>query len=236
MTDHVPPPTEGADEPFGWLDNGLVAPAYVPLTDVEAELGRQLLNLLGRARIAAYLAPAPLPATDRRRLFVAAEERADARSIVSAVVRAGGALDALPPRPEDPLAGIDTDAAFSELVADWHVDTIAAVREAERQLRREDADWRDRLVRPALEDPVWLDDEHYVPPPPPPLPRLSAPTIGAMVLIGLSAALLAVGGALGLGIDVTMLLGVTGVLVGAWMLFMRLRERPDDEDDDGAVV
>jgi hypothetical protein len=29
---------------------------------------------------------------------------------------------------------------------------------------------------------------------------------------------------------------VAGILLGAGMLVMRLRDRPDDEDDDGAVV
>ena len=49
-------------------------------------------------------------------------------------------------QPADPLAGVDTDAAFDALVADWHVDTIAAMRDAERDLTREDADWRARLL------------------------------------------------------------------------------------------
>ncbi len=34
----------------------------------------------------------------------------------------------------------------------------------------------------------------------------------------------------------TFLLGVGGLLVGAGMLVMRLRERPDEDDDDGAVL
>jgi hypothetical protein len=242
-------PPDGADH-IGRLDNGLFASSYVPLTDVGPDVGRHLLNALGRARIAAYLDPTPgvdaeHEDSERRRLFVASAERADARTIVASAVRGLDAeIDRLhrsapfdePARPADPLDGVDTDAAFAELIADWHVDTIAAVREAERDLRREDADWRERLVRPALEEPVWLDDDHYVPPPPPPLPRLAAPTIGAMSLLAVSILLLGLGGAFGLATDLTMLLGVVGVLVGAWMLLMRLRDRPDDEDDDGAVI
>lgn len=251
-------PTDGP-EGVRRVDNGLFAAAYVPLTDVRADVGSHLLIALGRARIAAYLDPAPDDATGRR-LFVAAAERADARTIVAAAVRglgddeastpgvapapqpddapgSGVATDAAEPtRPTDPLDGLDTDAAFAELVADWHIDTVAAVREAERELRREDADWRERLVRPAVEEPIWLDDDHYVPPPPPPLPRLAAPTVGAMALLAVSILLLGLGGAFGLATDLTMLLGVLGVLVGAWMLFMRLRDHPDDEDDDGAVI
>jgi hypothetical protein len=225
----------------------LLAPSYVPLTDVATEVGRALLTVLGRARIAAYLDPVATR-VDERRLFVAADERGDARTIVSAAITAlngptpegeagteppGGA-----PAPEpaaDPLAGIDTDAAFAELISDWHVDTVAAVREAERQLRREDADWGLHFQQPQIDDPVWLDDDHYVPPPPPPLPRLAAPTIIAIAVIVLSILVLALGGRLGFSSDFTMLLGVGGLLVGAAGLVMRLHERRD-EDDDGAVL
>jgi hypothetical protein len=226
-------PDSGADG-IRRIDNGLVAPTYVPLTDVEPDLGRQLLDMLGRARIAAYLAPPPAASDGRQRLFVAAEERADARTIVAAAVR--GAEDVAASRSQDdPLAGVDTDAAFSELIADWHVDTVRAIRDAERDLRREDADWRERLVRPAA-GPDWLDEDHYVPPPPPPLPRLSAPTIGAMLLMAASVFLLIAGGALGLDTQISMLLGVAGVLTGGWILFSRLHDRPEDDDDDGAVI
>jgi hypothetical protein len=223
----------GAGEGLRRIDNGLVALAYVPLTDVEPDVGRHLLDMLGRARIAAYLDPVPDQQDSRKRLYVAAEERADARTIVAAAVRGGE--QARTQREEDPLAGIDTDAAFSELVADWHVDTVRAIRDAERDLRREDADWRDRLVRPAA-GPDWLDEDHYVPPPPPPLPRLSAPTIGAMLLIAASVFLFVAGDSLGLGTQVSMLLGVAGVLAGGWILFSRLRDRPEEDDDDGAVI
>lgn len=226
----------GPDQ-VGRVDNGLSALSFVPLTDVDLAVGQALLSALGRARIAAYLDPAPGDEQDRRRLFVAAEERSDARTIVAAAVRALGTASAeLLEQSEDPLAGVDTDAAFAELVADWHVDTIAAVRAAERDLRREDADWRERLYQQSVDEPVWLDDDHYIPPPPPPLPRLSAPTIGALALIALSIVVLALGGWLGLPTDVFMLLGIGGMLLGAAVLISRLRERPDDDDDDGAVI
>ena len=233
------PGEAGGPAPAGRLDNGLVAPSYVPLTDVEDHIGRSLLVMLGRARIAAYLAGIDGVPASRKRLFVASEERADARTIVAAAVRSlrGDEPPQPPPAPRaDPLAGVDTNAAFAELVADWHVDTVAAVRDAERQLRQEDADWRARLQQPPVDDPVWLDEDHYVPPEPPPLPRLAAPTVGAMALLAVSILLLGLGGDFGLASDLTLLLGVLGVLVGAWMLVMRLRDRRDDDDDDGAVV
>jgi hypothetical protein len=41
----------------------------------------------------------------------------------------------------------------------------------------------------------------------------------------------------GLPTDMTFLLGVAGILIGAGMLVMRLREQPaDDEGDDGAII
>ncbi|MFN2517828.1 MAG: hypothetical protein ABR604_02125 [Jatrophihabitantaceae bacterium] len=234
MTGATPDGT-GPDQ-VGRVENGLFAASYVPLTDVEAVTGRALLTALGRARIAAYLDSAPGLEREQRRLFVAAEERSDARTIVAAAVRAlGGPPPEPPDRRDDPLAGVDTNAAFADLIADWHVDTVAAVREVERDLRREDADWRDRLHKPAVDEPVWLDEDHYIPPPPPPLPRLAAPTIGAMALLAISILLLGLGGEFGLATDLTMLLGVVGLLLGAGLLVMRLRERHDDEDD-GAVI
>jgi hypothetical protein len=216
------------------LDNGLRAPAYVPLTDVDPQLGQHLLAALGRARIAAYL-DRTAREMGQQRLFVASDERTDARTIVAAAVKALGAEQpALPP--SDPLAGVDTDAAFQELVADWHVDTVAAVREAERDLTREDAEWRARLVNPHESDEVWLDDEHYVPPPPPPLPRLAAPTIVAMSVLAVSILLLGLGGQFGLASGFTFVLGIGGLLLGAVILFSRVRERRRDAGDDGAAI
>ncbi|MEO6884706.1 MAG: hypothetical protein ABI232_00275 [Jatrophihabitantaceae bacterium] len=237
MTTGTTPEADGP-EPGPRLENGLQAAGYVPLTDIDQMIGRHLLAALGRARIAAYLEDSPMIGEPRQRLFVAQDERADARTIVAAVLRATGEDDAARAVPEhvtrpDPLVNVDTDAAFADLIADWHVDTISAIRDAERSLSREDADWRARLEQSAAE-PVWLDDHHYVPPPPPPLPRLAAPTIIAMSVLAISILLLGLGGQFGLASQLTLLLGVGGVILGAAMLVMRLRDHPDDED--GAVL
>jgi hypothetical protein len=237
--------------PSGRVANGLRALVYVPLTDVEPSVGQYLLAALERARIAAYLdgstgsagaagsTPAPVPgvAAGQRRLFVAAEERGDARTIVAAAVRALGTEPPQLPEPdEDPLAGVDTDAVFEQIVADWHVDTHHAIRAAERDLNREDAEWRARLAQPPAEDPIWLDDDHYVPPPPPPLPRLSAPTVLAILVLVLAILVLALGNSLGLPGNFGVILGVGGLLVGVGILLSRVRVTRDDEDDDGAAV
>lgn len=230
-------PEPAVPEP-GRLDNGLRAPTYVPLTDVDPAVGRHLLTALGRARIAAYLGAPPAEASEgQRRLFVASEERVDARTIVAAAVRAlGDGPLAEPEPPADPLADVDTDAVFQALVADWHVDTHAAIRNAERDLSKEDADWRARLARPPVEDPIWLDDDHYIPPPPPPLPRLAAPTIFAMAVLALSILVLGMGGEFGLAGNLTLVLGVVGLLLGVGILFSRIHEHHRDEDDDGAAL
>jgi len=218
------------------LDNGLRAPSYVPLTDVDPAVGQHLLTALGRARIAAYLGPISPEDTTQRRLFVASDERIDARTIVAAAVKAlGGEQPDLPPGP-DPLAGVDTDSAFDELVADWKIDTVAAIREAERDLTREDAEWRARLIKPQARDEVWLDEDHYIPPPPPPLPRLAAPTIIAMSVLAISILLLGLGGQFGLASGLTLVLGIGGLLLGATILFSRIRDRRNDDDDDGAAI
>lgn len=228
---------DGAGPEQARLDNGLYAPAYVALTDVGTDVGRHLLDALGRARIAAYLGSAPAVAGNQRRLFVASDERGDARTIVAAAVRALGTDEPeLPEPPADPLAGLDTNSIFDALVADWHVDTHAAIKDAERDLTREDAEWRARLAKPPAEDPVWLDDDHYVPPPPPPLPRLAAPTIFAMSVLAISIFLLGLGGQVGLANRLTLLLGVGGLLLGAGILFSRLRAGRRDDDDDGAAI
>jgi hypothetical protein len=225
-------------QPSPW-NNGLLASSYVALTDVSAPMAPRLLTALERARIAAYLAEAPN--TDGAlRLYVASAERSDARTIVAAVVRAG--TDPATPVPDphaDPLAGIDADAAFAELIADWHVDTHTAIRDAEHDLSQEDEDWRLRLnaSRAAAEEdgPTWLDDDHYVPPTPPPLPRPTGPIMLGLLLIAVSILLLAFGDQLGLPFELSLFLAVSGILTATTLFVLRLRDHGDD-DDDGAVL
>jgi hypothetical protein len=222
------------------FDNGLHASTYVPLTDVDLAVGRHLLTALGRARIAAYL-DAGAAHTHQQRLFVASDERVDARTIVAAAVRAlnRSEFDVVTPSPlenRDPADGPDTDAAFRALVADWHVDTVAAVRDAERDLTREDADWRARLGKAQASDEVWLDEDHYVPPPPPPLPRLTMPTIAAIAVFAVSILVLTFGVELGFDGDFTLILGCGGMVAAACILFTRIRDHHRDDDDDGSAI
>ena len=217
-------------------DNGLEAPAYVAVADIDPSVGDALLSALRRARIAAYLEPMSSPEeTSRQRLYVAADERTDARSVIEVAARSF-ANDAAAARRPDLLAGVDAQAEFDALVGDWHVDTLNAVRAAERDLTREDADWRMRLQLPAAGSDAD-DDDHYVPPAPPPLPRLAGATILALVVVAASVMMMAFGRSLGLPGELAFVAGVAGILVGAGLLIMRLRDASDDdEDDDGAVI
>jgi hypothetical protein len=221
--------------PGSW-NNGIQAASYVPLTDVSAPIAPKLLTALERARIAAYLAETS-DADGALRLYVASTERSDARTIVAAVVRANGEVPEPPVEaPTDPLAGIDADAAFAALIADWHVDTHTAIRDAEKELTREDEDWRQRLAQPSeSEDLAWLDEDHFVPPPPPPLPRPTAPIVLGLLLVVTSIALLAFGSYLQLPFELCLFLAVTGILSATTLFVLRLREYRD-EDDDGAIL
>lgn len=234
-----------SDPHAGRHGNGLDADTFVALADVDPAVGEHLLVALRRAGIPAYVEPvapgAPVEPVERvepagrprlRRLFVASADRGDARIVVDAATRGANA-----PVPVDALEGVNTDAEFNALVGDWDVDTISAVREAERDLSREDAEWRARLEPGFPSTSAEDDEEHYIPPAPPPLPRLAGATVFALLVLAASIVVLAIGDNLGLESDFALLLGVSGILVGAGLLIMRLRARPpDDDDDDGAIV
>lgn len=143
-------------------------------------------------------------------------------------------------RSADDMTAREIDAAFNELVADWHVDTVKAIRDAEKTLSSEDKEWRAALepAEPAEfdgDEQVYLDEFHYVPPAPPPFPKLAAMTVLALLVLAASIVVLAAGGELGLSPGASLLLGVSGVLVAGGMFFTRLRLSRDDEDDDGTV-
>ncbi|SOD74372.1 hypothetical protein SAMN05892883_3556 [Jatrophihabitans sp. GAS493] len=235
MTDAAAQPGQSRDAE---LANGFVATTYVPLGDVIAEDADLVLSALTRARIAAYLLS---PHDGVIRVFVDAQERADARSIMHATgARSADPredLDAGALEGADPQAGSDTDALFAELTSDWHVDTVAAIRAAERQLAQDEAERLAQLPPPIDSEPDPEDIEHYVAPPPPPLPRISGATIRGLLVILVGIAVLAFGDLLQFDPNFTLLLGVAGILLGAGMLVMRLRPHSDDDDpDDGAVL
>jgi hypothetical protein len=81
-------------------------------------------------------------------------------------------------------------------------------------------------------------DEGYVPPPPPPLPKPSGHVVLGVVAILVGFLLFFRPDLLGIGEDLTMVIGIVGVLGGAGVLVYQLRDglSSDDDPDDGAVV
>lgn len=264
----------------GRRDNGLDAPLWHPLRDVDPRVGEHLLDVLRDEGIAAYLAPStddgpytrtqflPSPPTDR--LFVDRARRADARTLVDSHA---DDHEPAPPttqpttrptprrrrtdRAEDAAA---TDAEFARIVAAWHaeeaaqsaqpgpagpVDTDdrtddappARPRPADHDLELDDEPrLRDDPPPPPAEVPI-LDrpDEHFEPPPPPPIPVLAPASLYALLLIAAGAVCIIAPGAIGLSLDVGIVIGVLAVVGGVAVLVSRMRDRSDD-DGDGAVV
>ncbi|SDG54998.1 hypothetical protein [Klenkia brasiliensis] len=229
----------------GRRDNGLDASLWHPLRDVDPRVGEHLLDVLREEGIAAYLAPStdtgpytrtqflPSPPTDR--LFVDRARRADARTLVDTHADEHPAAEPTPrrrrtDRAEDAAA---TDAEFARIVAAWEAEEAAAgtpAPPAPPEQPREDP------PPPPAEVPV-LDrpDEHFEPPPPPPLPVPAPASLYALLLIAAGAVCIIAPGAIGLSLDVGIIIGVLAVVGGVAVLVSRMRDRPDD-GDDGAVV
>ena len=226
----------------GRRDNGLDAPLWHPLRDVDPRVGEHLLDVLREEGIAAYLAPSqdlgpytrtqflPSPPTDR--LFVDRSRRAEARTVVDTWgdehVEEHAAEPV--PAPVEPARADSeaTDAEFARIVAAWEAEhgPAAAVTERPRD---------DPPPPPAEPDVLDRPDEHYEPPAPPPLPAPSPHTLYAVLLIAAGAVCIIAPGAVRLGADVGILIGVLAVVGGVALLVSRMRDRPDD-GDDGAVV
>ena len=80
-------------------------------------------------------------------------------------------------------------------------------------------------------------DEHYEPPPPPPLPVPAPASLYAVLLVAARACCWSARpGVLRLSADVGLMLGVAAIAGGVAMLVSRMRDRSDDDGDDGAVV
>jgi hypothetical protein len=239
--------------------NGLSAAAYVAVADLDPRSADALLDALRDRGVAAYAAASPDPVdgpeqdVDRLYVDVAAVEQARAllRMLAdSAGPDAGFGDDAS----SDPLDRLDIDAEFAAIVAEFHTsppgrhaipdapDTADDKREADERPAAGQPSytgWDDLLrpVPPPESVPEPDAEDRYVPPPPPPLPKADLRTRAAWaaVLGGplvLFAAVL-VGWQLE---DWVMLLAAVSFLVGFVALVARLGDRPDDEDDDGAVV
>ena len=234
----------------GRRDNGLDASLWSPLRDVDPRIGEHLLDLLHAVGIAAYLEPSSdvepytrtvsLPSPPSDRLFVDRARRAEARTVVDDHVPAGaetpdptGAHDqraepARQPERHDLRRDLDEEAEWAGIVAAFEA-------EHGRNIVDESPS---AAPPPAPHEVPILDrpDEHYEPPPPPPLPVPTPASLYAVLLVALGVLLVGSPGVLRLSTDVGLILGVAAIAGGVAMLVSRMRDRSDDDGDDGAVV
>jgi hypothetical protein len=221
----------------GRRDNGLDAALWFPVRDVDPRVGEHLLDVLEAAGIAAYLEPATdvepytrsvsLPSPPSDRLFVDRARRAEAGVLVDRNAEPHPTPPPPAPAPRNDRPDLDTDAEFARIVAAFEAEQGHAV--VSPDLRDEPPPLAERSV---LDTP----EEHYQPPPPPPLPVLAPASLYALLLIAVGAVLIIVPGRLGLTLDVGLVLGVSAVAGGVGVLVSRMRDRPVDDGDDGAVV
>ena len=169
--------SEDLSRPQAW-NNGLLASSYVPLSDVPATSAPQVLSALV-ARPDRRLPRRGAGLAGSLRLYVASDERADARTIVASVLRAGGGSRRPNPtarrtRRSARPAGRDRRRRRIRCT-----DRRLARRHAHRDPRRRARAVARRRGLAAAAQPgtraaddadndelTWLDDEHYVPPNP----------------------------------------------------------------------
>jgi hypothetical protein len=222
----------------GRRDNGLDAPLWTPLRDVDPRVGEHLLDVLEAAGIAAYLEPAAdvgpytrtvfLPSPPSDRLWVDRARRVEARGLVERY-----ADEHARPVPERASVRkeIDEDAEWARIVAAF-----------EAENGRLAADPSDAVPSdappPAPHEPAILDlpDEHFEPPPAPPLPVPAPSSLYAVLLVIGGITLVGLPSLIGLSQDLGLLFGVLLIGAGAALLVSRMRERATDDGDDGAVV
>ena len=232
----------------GRRDNGLDASLWSPLRDVDPRIGEHLLDLLQAVGIAAYLEPSAdvepytrsvsLPSPPSDRLFVDRARRAEALSVVDEHVPAA-AEGVSPPAEERPAPRApERPALRPDLDEDAEWAAIVAAYEAEGGRDVVEEPPPAVAAAPVQHEVPILDrpDEHYEPPPPPPLPAPAPASLYAVLLVAVGLLLIGAPGVLRLTEDVGLILGVTAIAGGVTMLVSRMRDRSEDDGDDGAVV
>jgi hypothetical protein len=219
------------------------------LRDVDPRIGEHLLDLLEAVGIAAYLDPSAdvepytrsvsLPSPPSDRLFVDRARRSEARAVVDEHVPAGAEnpeTESHDRRPES-LRGLERAVVRRDMDEEAEWAGIVAAFEAEHGRNVVDQPPSQPPPPPPHEVPI-LDrpDEHYEPPPPPPLPVPAPASLYAALLVALGVLLVGAPGIVRLSTDVGLILGVAAIAGGVAMLVSRMRDRSDDDGDDGAVV
>ena len=227
--------------------NGLQAETYVAVADLDPLTADVLLAELRERGVAAYAAdsPDPGPGGPVDRLYVDAEAEEQVRSMID---DQRGPEAARSPG-DDPLDAASIDSAFADIVAGFHsgdqqvgawsaeedIDGPAAVPAAPALGTGSYTGWDD-LLRPEPA-PAPEPEERYVPPPPPPLPRADLRTRVAWAAVLGGPAVLFTAGILGWHLDdYVLLLAAVAFLAGFVALVAGLKDRDDEDGDDGAVV
>lgn len=224
----------------GTRDNGLRCGAYTAIADLDPRVADSLLATLRDEGIAAYAAPTPaatgvglephLPDRPIDRLWVDGVQVERAREIVE-----GRHVESRPASPAAAGGGeTDFDAAWQQVLASLQSsgESLPSWPDSEGlgepQRRSADVETYDD------DEPVEIDNEHFVPPPPPPLPRLRRATLAALVSMGLGLLVLATDFADG-SFNV---LAIIAILGGVASIVWHMRNGPPTDSgwDDGAVV
>jgi hypothetical protein len=218
----------------GRRDNGLDAALWSPLRDVDPRVGEHLLDLLSAVGIAAYLEPSAdvepytrtvsLPSPPADRLFVDRSRRAEARTVVDqhvphADVREPGEARTQPGAGPAFRRDIDEDAEWARIVSAFEAEHGRAV-----------------VADEPADAPSPPPHEQPEPPLPPPLPVPTPASLYAVLLVTAGVLLVGAPGILNLSADLGLVLGVAAIAGGVAMLVSRMRDRADDDGDDGAVV
>jgi hypothetical protein len=212
------------------------------------------------ADVAPYTRTVYLPSPPSDRLFVDRARRGEARTLIEQQVGQDAdprghhpAVDS--ERPAARAGGRTGDSDRSRLRPDLDEDAewarIVAAFEAERGLpTAEPVDETEATATPAARppaplplpppphEPAILDrpDEHYEPPPPPPVSAPAPASLYATILVAGGLFLVGAPSLLRLSTDLGLFLGVGAIAAGVAMFLSRMRDRSEDDGDDGAVV
>ena len=233
-------------------DNGLHAPSYDRLRDVETHLVDGLLDRLRDVDVAAYSAPTPgrrgpygdtvIPGGPSDAVWVDSRRRDEARQVtdryleeVAAEIAWAGIvadfdLESTDEVPRWPASEDLPEPAAREGTPDGDPAESSTTYSSFEELRASTP--APPVMRP---DP----DEHFEPPPPPPLPKPD--TVGRFAWAGAIGGplLLVVATLLGLPVAGWVgLLALAAFMAGFVTLVARMKDRPptDSGPDDGAVV
>lgn len=229
----------------GRRDNGLDAPLWAPVRDVDPRVGEHLLDVLREAGIAAYLEPAAdvgpytrtvfLPSPPADRLFVDRARLREGRSLVDRHADEHAPAGGPPAERRGTRPDLDEDAEWARIVAAYEAEHGRTVVEDSPPAPAAPAAAPAPVPGPDDADEL-LAEEHYEPPPAPPVPLPSPSTLYAVLLAAAGVALVGAPGVLGLTTDTGLVLGVAALVGSAALFLSRMRERSTDDGDDGAVV